>query len=459
MEQNKRSNRNILLVLFVGVLMGALDISIVGPAIPSISKDIAVSQRLLGWIFSIYVLFNLVGISLFAKLSDRFGRRSIYMLSVFLFAIGSLIVALSHTFDMLMLGRAVQGFGSSGIFPVASAVVGDVFPPEKRGRILGLIGAVFGLAFIIGPVIAGTMLSFFSWNYLFLINLPIAALIMWGSFRILPNKRIESSTVLDWKGIVLLGLLLGAFALGINRTSTSGFFSSLASMRVLPFLVASVALLFVFVRIEKDAQNPVVRVNMFRSRQIRLVALIAFGTGVLQASFVFVPDFVVDVFGVTSAKASFMLLPAVLAIAVGSPLFGRMLDAVGSRVVILIGLVIAIVGYYLMHEVEGSRSFFYLAGALIGLGLSVPSGSSLRYIMLNEVSAAERATTQGLVTIFISIGQMLGGAIIGAITASEEGIKGYQNLFFYLAVMILVMTLFSVRLKSRKVELATSVRE
>ena len=144
MEQNKRSNRNILLVLFVGVLMGALDISIVGPAIPSISKDIAVSQRLLGWIFSIYVLFNLVGISLFAKLSDRFGRRSIYMLSVFLFAVGSLIVAFSHTFDMLMVGRAVQGFGSSGIFPVASAVVGDVFPPEKRGRILGLIGAVFG---------------------------------------------------------------------------------------------------------------------------------------------------------------------------------------------------------------------------------------------------------------------------------------------------------------------------
>ena len=195
MEQNKRSNRNILLVLFVGVLMGALDISIVGPAIPSISKDIAVSQRLLGWIFSIYVLFNLVGISLFAKLSDRFGRRNIYMLSVLLFAVGSLIVALSHTFDMLMVGRAVQGFGSSGIFPVASAVVGDVFPPEKRGRILGLIGAVFGLAFIIGPVLAGTMLSFFSWNSLFLINLPIAALIMWGSYRILPNKSIERNNV------------------------------------------------------------------------------------------------------------------------------------------------------------------------------------------------------------------------------------------------------------------------
>ena len=140
---NSAKKNQILALLFVGVLMGALDISIVGPAIPAIEKTIAADKQLISWIFSIYVLSNLVGISLMARLSDLFGRRKIYMLALSIFAAGSLIVALSHNFSILLAGRAVQGFGASGIFPVASAVVGDIFPPEKRGRVLGLIGAVF----------------------------------------------------------------------------------------------------------------------------------------------------------------------------------------------------------------------------------------------------------------------------------------------------------------------------
>ena len=129
------NQKKILALLFVGVLMGALDISIVGPAIPSIEKTIDVAAKDIGWIFSIYVLFNLVGISLFAKLSDLYGRRSIYMLSLALFAIGSLVVALADDFQILLIGRSIQGFGSSGIFPVASAVIGDIFPPGKTRQV------------------------------------------------------------------------------------------------------------------------------------------------------------------------------------------------------------------------------------------------------------------------------------------------------------------------------------
>jgi len=131
---NSRSNNQILTFLFIGVLMGALDISIIGPAIPSIEKTILMNQRDLSWIFSIYVLFNLVGISLMAKLSDFFGRRWIYLLSAALFGIGSLVVASSQNMTFLLIGRGIQGFGSSGIFPVAAAVIGDVFLVERRGR-------------------------------------------------------------------------------------------------------------------------------------------------------------------------------------------------------------------------------------------------------------------------------------------------------------------------------------
>ena len=135
--KDSKQLKQLLALLFTGVLMGALDISIVGPALPSISKHIAIEQRLIGWVLSIYVLFNLVGISLFARLSDIYGRRNIYITAISVFAIGSVMVALSSDFVWLLVGRGVQGFGASGIFPVASAVVGDVFPPEKRGRYLG----------------------------------------------------------------------------------------------------------------------------------------------------------------------------------------------------------------------------------------------------------------------------------------------------------------------------------
>nr|MDA3821263.1 MFS transporter [Bacteroidales bacterium] len=206
-----KNNRIILSILFTGVLMGALDISIVGPAIPSIETSLNVAPRLLGWIFSIYVLFNLAGISLFARLSDIYGRRSIYIISLILFGTGSLIVSFSESYTTLLIGRSVQGFGASGIFPVASAVVGDIFPQEKRGRVLGLIGAVFGLAFLIGPVLAGVLLKYFEWTSLFLINIPIVLILILVSIKYIPKTKIETKGLFDWKGIIALALMLASF--------------------------------------------------------------------------------------------------------------------------------------------------------------------------------------------------------------------------------------------------------
>lgn len=112
---------------------------------------------------------------------------------------------MSHTFEYLLIGRAIQGFGASGIFPVANALVGDLFPVEKRGRILGLIGAVFGLAFMIGPFLAGTLLLYFQWHVLFIINLPISFILIYYSFKVLPSKSVMGVNRIDWGGINLVG--------------------------------------------------------------------------------------------------------------------------------------------------------------------------------------------------------------------------------------------------------------
>ncbi len=439
-------NKNKLIaLLFVGVLMGALDISIVGPAIPSIESSLQIGDRYSGWVFSIYVLFNLMGISLFARLSDIFGRRSIYVLALGIFAVGSLIVSVTSNFEWLLVGRAVQGFGASGIFPVASATVGDLFPVEKRGRILGMLGAVFGLAFLIGPFIAGVMLHYLSWNFLFIINLPISAILIFYSLRLLPEKGVSNVTRIDWKGIISLGLGLAGFTYGINNIDGSNI-QSLFQMNVtIPFAVAIVSFAFLLLT-EKNTPAPIIKFGFFRQRQIIIVGILAMATGLIQACFVFLPKFVVQNFQVEPSTASFMLVPFVLASAVGSPVFGRLIDKYGVKYIIMIGLLLMGIGFYMMSVTGTSLFFYYLNGTFIGLGMSVLSGSSLRYIMLNNTDAEDRAVSQGMLTIFTSVGQLAGSALVGILLASFT--NGYTLIFTGISVLLAILIFVSVKLKN-----------
>ncbi|MEI7726941.1 MAG: MFS transporter [Bacteroidota bacterium] len=452
-KSNNRRNTNILILLFVGVLIGALDISIVGPAIPSIEKNLHVAGRDLSWIYSIYILFNLVGISLMAKMSDTFGRRWIYIIAVGVFGLGSLVVSLSHDITMLLIGRAIQGFGSSGIFPVASAVIGDVFPIEKRGRSLGLIGAVFGFAFILGPFIAGFMLLYFDWNALFLINIPIAILLMIFAYKMLPSVRLEGKTSIDWSGIVLIAVILTSFTLALNNLDTHHLADSIGSWSVLPFLMLAILLTPILLMLERHEKEPVLNVKLFNSSQVRIVGFIAFGLGLFQSTIVFLPKLAVDLFGVEPSRASFMLLPVVVATALGSPLGGRLLDKVGSKIIIVIGLIIASIALFMFSLLTNNLIIYYTAEACLGFGLSMRA--SLSYIMLNEVPVTERASTQGILLIFISIGQLTGAALIGAIAAATPGkASGFGIAFLVMTTLSATLVILALFLKNRKQELA-----
>jgi EmrB/QacA subfamily drug resistance transporter len=453
---DNKTRNNILLVLFFGVLMGALDIAFVAPALPAIQKSFGVDERAIAWIFSIYVLFNLIGTPLMAKLSDALGRRAIYVLDLALFAVGSLAVAFSPTFAVLLVGRAVQGFGAGGIFPVASAVIGDTFPAERRGRALGLMGAVFGLAFLIGPIVAGVILLALSWHWLFIVNLPIALAVIAASLRVLPATRPARRRAFDLPGMIVLALALAALAFGVNQINTSDFVSSLLSLNVLPFLVAAVVLAPLFVFIERGARDPVVRVSLFNSRQIALASILSVGAGLGEAAIVFVPTLVVVAYGVTEYTASFMLLPAVLAMAVGSPLSGRILDRAGSKVVVLGGATLIGAGMILVSVLPTNLVAFYAGAVLVGLGLSSLLGATLRYIMLNEAPVTERAAAQGVISLSTSLGQLIGAALVGALAASMGGgVVGFAAAFLVVGLVFLLLLLLGLGLKGRAAELET----
>ncbi len=458
---DKTRNR-VLLVLFLGVLMGALDIAIVSPALPSIQKYFGVGDRLLTWTFTIYVLFNLIGTPLMAKLSDRTGRRSIYILDVIIFAVGSIIVALTpkDIFAILLIGRSLQGLGAGGIFPVASAVIGDSFPPEKRGSALGLIGAVFGLAFLVGPILGGIILAFAGWQWLFIINLPIALLVILMGLQLLPTTHPESRRPFDWAGILTLGVLLASLAYGLNQIDTQNFFASLISPGVWPFLIIAVVLIFVFPQIERRAADPVLHLRLLSSRQSILASALAAGAGLGEVGMVFIPALAVASMPgiINKHTASYLLMPVVLAMAVGSPLAGRFLDKLGSKVVVITGTILVAIGMIMLSSgaITSVLALFIVTGAIIGLGLSALLGAPVRYIMLNEAPASDRTAAQGAITLFTSIGQLMSSALVGAVAASQGGgMKGYGAAYLVIGVVAVLLVILSLGLKNRNEELTT----
>ena len=452
MIDSKQRNK-ILTVLFIGVLMGALDIAIVGPALPAIQKQFGIDERAAAWIFAIYVLFNLVSTPLMAKLSDIMNRRIIYILDVLMFAAGSLIVALSPNFSALLVGRSIQGFGAGGIFPVASAVIGDSFPEEKRGSALGLIGAVFGIAFIIGPALAGVLLLL-SWHWLFIINIPIALIIVLLSFKYIPLAEAIGGSKFDWNGTILLSIILASLSYGFNQINSSEFFASISSSAVLPFIVIPIILVPVFIGVEKKKDDPLLRIKLLTSRQVTLVSILAIGSGLTEAAVVFIPPLLVSTFNVTASQASFMLVPIVLAMAVGSPLAGRMLDKAGSKIVLIIGTTLLTAGMLGLAHTSSTLTGFYVSASLIGLGSGFLIGAPLRYIMLNESRQSERASAQGALRLFTGIGQLFGGAVVGALASSGGGgSTGLQFAFLVVGIFSVLLIFVSFGLKARGAEL------
>ncbi len=453
---NQPNLRPLLLVLFVGVLMGALDLAIIGPALPAIQADFGIDARSLAWIFSIYLLFQLVGTPLMAKLSDRYGRRAIYVLNLALFGLGSLLLVLAPSFALLLVGRAIQGVGAGGIFPIASAVIGDTFPPEKRGPTLGLLGAVFGIAFLIGPILGGIFLRF-SWHWLFLINLPIVAVLIWQSLRLLPGSGAAVRKPFDGAGALLLSIVLGSLAIVLTELDSSNVVASLLSLPVAPFAVLAVVLAPVFWRVEHKAEDPIVPPRMLGSLQMRLTGAIAIGTGTLEAGSAFFPALAVAALGVTDYNASLLMLPSVLATTIGAPVMGRLLNVFGSRLLVQSGLACVAIGALVYALTDLTVTLFIIGGIIGGLGFSALLGAPLRYIVLNEALPADRGSAQGLLTVFLSVGQLSGAAIIGGVAASQGGgTKGYQLALLILGGLTAVLAVVGFGLKSRDNERASA---
>lgn len=465
MSKRITSQAGLMAVLFFGILMGALDIAIVAPALHPIQNEFSITPRQTSWIFAVYMLFSLIGTPLMAKLADIHGRRLVYIADIVLFALGSIAViagGLTGQFWLFLTGRAIQGLGAGGIFPVASAVIGDTVVPEKRGSALGMLGAVWGLAFILGPILGGVLLPF-GWTTLFWINLPIALILIVAAVFVLPAHVKGNTPPLDIPALLLLGATLASFAIGINQIDTGHFASSLLTVEVWLPIALSLALLGVLIASERQkVDNPLFPHALFTNPQLTLVYLIGGVYGLIQATLSFLPTLAMAAFsgqGMTSSQSSYMMLPMVLAMSIGSPVVGRILDRVGSRLVIVVGVVLSALGFLSLGLMSTSMAGYLVGEVLLGFGVAALAGAPLRYVVLAETPAKDRTIAQGLSSLFISVGGVLGTALIGGLAASgSTPLEGWSSAFLLVVFPSAVAIVLSLFLKNKHSERETAQR-
>jgi MFS family permease len=442
----------LLALLFIGVLMGAVDIAIIGPALPAIQADFGMTERQLSVLFNAYVLCQMIGAQLLAKMSDRLGLRAVYLFSIGCFALGSLLLSFAPDIYTLYTGRSIQGFGAGGIFPVAASVIAARLDVKQRGPALGILGSVWGVAFLIGPILGGILLRF-SWQWLFLVNLPIAALLMIGAWRLLPTTRPARNRPFDLAGTVILVVGITALVIGINQVDTADVVGSLLSWDVLPLLLVAGIMAPLFWQREKRAEDPIIRPGLLGGRQTRTACLIAAGAGAMQSATVFVPTLVVAAIGISAADAALLLLPGVIMSTIASPVVGRLINVVGTRTLVLTSLVCVTSSFLILGHSELTLFTIILANIINGLGSAGLVGAPLRFVMLAEARSEDRGSAQGLLSVSTSLGRLTGAATVGAVAASAGGgIPGYQGAFIGMAIMATTLFGVAILLKSRDAE-------
>ncbi len=442
----------LLALLFTGTLMGALDLAIIGPALPVIQLEFDMQQRQLAGLINSYTLMQMLGALLLAKIADRTGPRRIYIISILLFATGSLMLIVAESTWMLYAGRAMQGFGAGGIFPAAAAVIGARLAPAERGQALGILGMVWGVAFLAGPILGGILLRF-SWHWLFAINLPIAAILIFGAMKMLPNDRRQEPKPFDLRGMLTLILALGALIMAITGLDTNAMQDSIFSWRVGGGIVLIAMLTAIFWRIEKQAHDPIVRPALFASSQITKSCIISTGVSTVQSGSIFLPALLVASLGIAPADSALLLLPGVVAATTAAPLFGRLINVTGTRFILVLGQLLVLCSTLVYAFADLTVTIFLMASIVGGIGSAGLVGAPLRYIMLAETGNHDRAAAQGLLSVFSSVGRLTGAALVGALAASKGGgTVGYQAAFGGLVFIAMLVALTAMTLKSKTAE-------
>ena len=407
---SRRAKLEILGAVMLGMFLSALDQTIVGPVLPKIVSDLN-GTDFYTWAVTIYLLTSTVSVPIYGKLSDLYGRKPILMIGIGLFLAGSALSGLSGEMWQLVLFRGIQGLGAGALFPIALAIIGDLFSPAERGKYQGLFGLVFGSAFLLGPAIGGFLTDTFSWHAIFYVNLPIGAIALAVIWYLLPNiKHVERAGRIDYLGVVTIVLALVPILIGFTVAETDGFGEPV----VWAWIGAGLAFLVAFVLVERRAKDPIVPLHLFRNRTFSSSMLsIFFATFGFGAVIIFLPLYFLIVEGVSYTDSGYRLLPFMFGLILASIASGQNVSRTGRyKPVILTGIAVLIVGMGLMTQLRAGTDDLMLAAWMFIAGLGVgPTFAVFTIVVQNSVPFQEMGAATADLTLFRQIGTTIGIAV------------------------------------------------
>jgi len=432
----------ILAVIFAGAILIAIDGSTISPILESIQKSFGVSESVITWIFNMEILFLLISTPIMAKLSDKYGRKNIYVLNAALFLVGTLVVSFSQSFEMLLIGRALQGIGAV-LSVLAITIIGDYFE-ETRGTILGAFGVIIALVYALGPAISGFLVNF-GWHWVFIINIPVAAIVVLLGYYLLPeSKKSENYATFDWKGMIFLGIAIATIAYFIFNLS--GKASTTLQYSLLGIFILA---LIIFWWVERKAIEPILPIGLLKKRDTLIASVVTLVGYLAMAGTYYFSTFASMAFSLSYSTAAYMILPMTIASLITTPVVGKLLDKIGAKPIMVVGGVLTAIGMIIMSY-SSSLYLFAFSLVLIGIGNASIVGNALYYIFLDETGKSERASGQALLNILLNTGSLLGGAILGsALDFSASGTSSFRHVYLYLAVVYVVLTLLSLGLRGK----------
>ncbi|UXA10943.1 MFS transporter [Mycobacterium sp. SMC-8] len=410
--------RNVIFIaVALGMLLAALDQTIVATALPTVVADLGGAGHQ-SWVVTSYLLASTIVTAIVGKLGDMFGRKVIFAAAILFFLTGSVLCGISSSMEMLVASRALQGVGGGALMVTAAALIGEVIPLRDRGRYQGALGAVFGVTTVIGPLLGGYFTDHLSWRWAFWINVPIGIVVLLVALTAIPALGRRGRPVIDYAGIVLIGL--GASGLTL-ATSWGGSTYAWSSPTIIGLFVGSAVALAFFVRVEMRATEPILPIRLFASPVFTVCCILSFIVGfAMLGALTFLPTFMQFVDGVSATESGLRTLPMVGGLLLTSMGSGVLVSRTGRyKIFPVVGTAVMVLGFVLLSRMDATTPMLQQSAYLFILGTGI--GMCMQVLVLIVQSTAKFSdlgvATSG-VTFFRTIGSSFGAAIFGSLFAN-----------------------------------------